>query len=436
MTEPLDQVVVNETEDIVDAAADAVEEGGVRLRQGIDRAAESAQETAHEVKREARAAGDQAAVAVDKAANKTAAALNNAADSASQVKKEAKVATQQAANDASVAANDFQSRLRSGAGYLRERAQTYSRDPQQLGSAIRYQLDARVKDRLLVIFLLMLLPIWIMAIGSGFGTILKLFLHNLNYAVGIAAAGYVWTLLNSTGQAPQYQIKVLQLLLISSALPVFVLDVTNPVLKVFTLLAFGGAPFLLYLIYSTGLTGEKEDLNKNAPQERLVTFATAAGAIFALSVLPGDNNLFHRLFAAVIFAGSAFAVNTAFPLIEQRIPPALAPQIAPHKVTIFALLEILIGNLILFIFSFILPQAVVENESSAGAIVLYTLLGLIFLEVGNLLSNNFLSDVAKLPPATVLLVRRAGAGAIVLSYVVLMVSYILHWGPFGVVAYY
>jgi len=119
-------------------------------------------------------------------------------------------------------------------------------------------------------------------------------------------------------------------------------------------------------------------------------------------------------------------------MIEQRIPPNLKPQVEPHKVTIFALLEILIGNLILYIFSFVLPQAAVDNQSSALAIILYTLVGLLFLEVGNLLSNNFLSDVAKLPPATVLLVRRAGAGAIIFSYVVLIVSYILHFGPFGV----
>jgi len=88
--------------------------------------------------------------------------------------------------------------------------------------------------------------------------------------------------------------------------------------------------------------------------------------------------------------------------------------------------------LILFIFSFVLPQSAIDNESSALAIILYSLIGLLFLEVGNLLSNNFLSDVAKLPPATVLLVRRAGAGAIILSYVVLTVSYVLHFGPFGV----
>jgi len=393
--------------------SETLSEVEAELRTGVNQTAEG-------VKREAKAAKAASDAFVEKAADKAANTVNDAAN-----------ATAKAANNAEAAANDFQSRFKSGVGYIRDRAQIYSKDPQQLGSAIRYQLDARVRDRILIVFLLMWAPIWIMAIGSGFGTILKLFLHNLNYAVGIAAAGYVWTLLNSTGTAPQYQAKILQILLICSGLPIFILDVTNPILKVFTLLAFGGAPFLLYLIYSTGITGEKEDLNKNVPQERLIQFATASSAIFGLSVLPGDNNLFHRLFIAVVFAGSAFAVQTFFPLIEQRIPPNLKPQVEPHKVTIFALLEILIGNLILFILSYVLPLAVVENESSAGAIILYTLLGLIFLEVGNVLSNNFLADVAKLPPATVGLIRKAGAGAIGASYLVLMVSYILHWGPFG-----
>jgi len=429
---PVEQVVVDEANRVADAAADAVEEGEVALRQGVDRAAESAKETAREVRNEARVVKDEAAATVNQAANKAANVADRAANKAANATNQAADAATQAANNAGAAANDFRARLRSGVDYITDRAQTYRRDPQQLGTAIRYQVDARVRDRLLVIFLLMLTPIWIMAIGSGFGTILKLFLSNLNYAAGILAAAYVWTLLNSTGPTPQYKVKILQLLLISSAVPVLVLDVENPVLKVFTLLAFGGAPFLLYLIYSTGLTGEKEDLNKNAPQERLITFATAAGAVFGLSVLPGDNSLLHRFFAALIFAGSAFAVQTAFPLIEQRIPPNLAPQVEPHKVTIFALLEIIIGNLILYIFSFVLPQSAVDSESSALAIILYSLVGLLFLEVGNLLSNNFLSDVAKLPPATVSLVRKAGAGAIIFSYVVLTVSYVLHFGPFGV----
>jgi len=429
---PVEYGIVDETAKVTNAAADAVAEGEVRLRQGVNRAAEGAEEVAHEVGREARVVKEEAAATVNQAAGKAANVADRAANKAANTANQAANAATQAANNAGAAANDFQARFRSGVDYIKDRSQTYYRDPQQLGHAIRYQLDARVRDRLLVIFLLMLTPIWIMAIGSGFGTILKLFLTNLNYAAGILAAGYVWTLLNSTGSAPQYQVKILQLLLISSAVPVLVLDVESPVLKVFTLLAFGGAPFLLYLIYSTGLTGEKEDLTKNSPQERVITFASAAGAIFGLSVLPGDNSLLHRFFAAIIFAGAAFAVQTAFPMIEQRIPPNLKPQVEPHKVTIFALLEILIGNLILYIFSFVLPQAAVDNQSSALAIILYTLVGLLFLEVGNLLSNNFLSDVAKLPPATVLLVRRAGAGAIIFSYVVLIVSYILHFGPFGV----
>lgn len=410
---------IDNTVDEVQAGAEQV---GEAVKSGVD--------TASTKLREGKAAVENAA---NKAADKTERVVDQAQASASNAANQAANAATSAANKAGSTVQGIQSRVMQSVGQLRERAQTYSRDPSQLGSAIKYQLDARVKDRLLVIFLMMWAPIWVMAAGSGLGTILSLFLHNLNYVIAIGAAGYVWTLLNSTGPLPQYSQKVQQLLLISSALPIFILDVSNPLLIVATLLAFAGAPFIFSLIYSSGaVTGEKEDLSKVSAQERFIQFATASSVIFGLSVLPGDNNLFHRLFIAVVFAGAAFATNILFPIVLSKVPPHLRTQVDPHQVVIFALLEIIIGDLLLFILSYLLPQDVLDNENSGGGMFLYTLIGLLFLAFGNVLSNNFLTENAKLPPATVALVKKAGAGAIVGSYLVLTLTFILHLGPFGI----
>jgi len=257
--------------------------------------------------------------------------------------------------------------------------------------------------------------LWILVAGSGVGQILSLVFHNFHFLVGLAAAGYVWTVLS--GNQP-YAHKYLQLFLIASALPIFILDVCNPFLKLLVMLAFSGAPFLFTIIHSGDKTGEKEDLAKLAFNERLIEFATAASAIFALSILPGNNSYLHRIFVAAIFAGAAFGTYQLFPIVISKVPPAKKEQIDPHQVPIFAALEIIIGNLILFILSFILPGSVLEAEHSIGAVLFYTLFGMIFLAGGNALSTNFLAKLV--PAATYELIHKIALIAIIASYALLL----------------
>jgi len=271
-----------------------------------------------------------------------------------------------------------------------------------------------------------------MVAGSGVGQMVNLFFHNLQYFLGLAAAGYVWALVSKTGpgQVP-YQQKLLQVFLIGSVLPILVLDVESTLLKIVTMLAFSGAPFLFSLIYDhpTGAT-EKEDLNKLSSDERLIQFASATGVIFGLSILPGDNSLFHRLFLAIIFGAAAYAAHFLVPTVMSHIPPAQKPLVEPHQVVVYGLLELLIGNLLLFILGYVLPASVTEAEHSALAVLAFTLIGLIFLAGGNVLSSNYL--VGKVPPATLALIKRYGALAFVASYGILMLAYVLHLRPFGV----
>jgi len=260
-----------------------------------------------------------------------------------------------------------------------------------------------------------------MVAGSGVGQMLRLVIQNFHYFVGLGVAGYVWTLLHGNHTFEQ---KFLQLFLITTAAPVIILDIGNPFLKLITMLAFSGAPFIFSLLYSAK-TGEKEDLSKTSGDEKLIEFGAATGAIFALSILPGDNGFFHHVFLAVILAAAAFVTKKIFPAHLSFIPEKHRELVSSQDVVILSAVELLIGNLILLILSFVLPQDVLDNEHSIGAVFIYTLLGLVFLAGGNILSTNFLEKgFVKIPEKTVLLITKIGIFAIVASYALLLFAFV------------
>jgi len=304
--------------------------------------------------------------------------------------------------------------------FVTSRVQEYYKEPSKIAHFIKSQLDHHVGSRFLIIFCVVWAPIWIMVAGSGLGQMLRLLIQNLHYFVGLGAAGYVWTLLHGN---QSFQQKFLQLFLITTAAPVIILDIGNPFLKLITILAFSGAPFIFSLLYSVEKTGEKEDLSKTTGDERLIEFGAATGAIFALSILPGDNSLFHHVFLAAILAAAAFVTHKFFPANLSFIPEKHKELSLDHQVVILAAVELLLGNLILLILSFVLPQDVLDNEHSIGAVLLYTLLGLAFLAGGNILSSNFLEKL-KMPEKTVLLITKIGIFAIVASYALLLFAFV------------
>jgi len=195
-------------------------------------------------------------------------------------------------------------------------------------------------------------------------------------------------------------------------------------MKLVTMLSFSGAPLLFSLIYTSEKpSGEKDDLAKLALEEKLIAFATAASSIFALSVFPGDNSYLHHIFLAALFGAAAYGAHFVLPIVLSKVPADKKPVVEPHTVVVFAALELLLANLLLFIVSFVLPQSVLDNEHSLGAVLIYTILGLAFLGGANVLSNGFLAD--KLPPQTLALALKGGVLAVVASYVILLFSFVL-----------
>jgi len=316
---------------------------------------------------------------------------------------------------------NFTQRIHHVRNAVTNRVAEYGRNPSQIVPLIKTQID-RNPHKLLTIFFIIWLPFVIMLSGSLSGQLVRLFFRNFHYFVGVVSAVAVWFLQSRYDKLPAPQ-RFLFIFLISSVVPILMVEDNSFLLKVFTLIAFAGAPLLYAKLVEE--TGTIRDANINN-EEILLLYSTAPSVIFVLAA--GGFSYTHHIILCIVFALAAFVAQRALPIILTKIPEPQRPLINPHQPLVFAVLELLLANIISFILGFIIvPQSVIDEQHGFLANLLITIIGLAFLGLAHVLSTGFLQTKG-IPAAQVGLAEKAYLGLLGVSYgAILLTHAISHW---------
>jgi len=273
-------------------------------------------------------------------------------------------------------------------------ARALAREPQKIPGVLLNKIDKTITNRTFLVFFVVWWPFFFMASGSLIGHVFFLVRRSYHFILGLCAAIYVYKLIKSS--KVNAADKARQAILVSSVAPILMVTEQYFIARVVVVVAFSGTPFLLDTYFPMK---EVTETKQQQWHHTILQYSTAPAVIFVVAV--GGHSIFHNIYVALVFGmACAMAQAAVLPL------SGLSGLLDKYHQLLFVLLELLLGNILLSLFQYFMPEALLAEQSGWLVWGFFHLLGIGVLAVGEIviLEQAAHEHIAKLKQAIVVAV--------------------------------